>query len=186
MVPGSKTSRAQAWREGWQPAAAGNKLRMHKQQVQLAGERCREPRQRLETTTAQREPGGAAQLRVGSPLQWLEVLTEFVRGGLSPGQSVMSKEHLEVRTAIKQRHFQEWRHSKEMMRCKKNKPSRSALLPSDMWQLPLQQSLSHAQCQTHTVPEYSAQGSSSLSGTHRLPVGNCFDSPVKAWTSQEQ
>lgn len=26
-------------------------------------------------------------------------------------------------------------HSKEMMRSKKNKPSRSALLPSDLWQL---------------------------------------------------
>lgn len=53
---------------------AGNKLRMQKQQVQLAGKRCREPGQRLETSTAQRDPGGAAQQGVGSPLQWLSLV----------------------------------------------------------------------------------------------------------------
>lgn len=76
-------------------------------------------------------------------------------------------------------------HSKEMM-SKKNKPSRSALLPSDLWQDRSQQSLSHSQNQTHTAPGYPAQGSSSLPGTHRLPLGNCLDSPGKAWTTQGQ
>lgn len=74
MVPGSKTSRPSHGGEGWQPAAAGNKLRMQKQQVQLAGEKCREPGKRLETTTAQRDAGGAAQPGEGSPLQWLSLM----------------------------------------------------------------------------------------------------------------
>lgn len=112
MVPGSKTSRPSHGGEGWQPAAAGNKLRMQKQQVQLAGERCREPGKRLETTRAQRDPGGAAQPGWahhcrGCP-SWLEVLPEFIHRGLSLGQSVMSNEHLAVRTAIKQRHLHGW------------------------------------------------------------------------------
>lgn len=57
-------------------------------------------------------------------------------------------------------------HSKEMMRSKKNKPSRSALLASDLWQDRSQQSLSHAQNQAQ-CPRMSSQGSSSPSGTHR-------------------
>lgn len=43
----------------------------------------------------------------GCPL-WLEVLTEFIHPGSSPGQSVMTNGHLEVRTAIKQQHLHGW------------------------------------------------------------------------------
>lgn len=59
---------------GRQPGAAGkhagNQLMLgrRQQQAQLAGEGCRDPGQRLETTTAQRNPGGAARRGVGSPL----------------------------------------------------------------------------------------------------------------------
>lgn len=174
MVPSSKTSRAQPWREGWQPAAAGNKLRMQRQQVQLAGERCREPRQRLGTTPAQRDPGGAAQPGLGSPLQWLSpVLTEFVHGGFRPGQSGVTKEHLEVSTAIKQRHLQDG-HSKGVMGSKKNKPWRSALLPSELWQLPAgQQPAEPLPC---PAPNSHCARTSSTRlllpvRDHRLPVG---------------
>lgn len=50
---------------------AGNQLMLgrRQQQAQLAGERCRDPGQRLETTTAQRHPGGEARQGVGSPLE---------------------------------------------------------------------------------------------------------------------
>lgn len=41
-------------------------------------------------------------------------------------------------------------HSKEMMRSKKNKPSRSALLPKDLWQLPAGQE--PAEPLPHPVP----------------------------------
>lgn len=60
---------------GWQPGAAGKRagnqlmLRRRQQQAQLAGERCRDPGQRLETTTAQKDPDGEARRGVGSLLQ---------------------------------------------------------------------------------------------------------------------
>lgn len=50
-----------------------------------------------------------------------------------------------------------------MMRGKENKPSSSALLPSDMGQDRSQQSLCHAQNQAQ-CPRIPSQGSSSLSG----------------------
>lgn len=111
MVPGSKSSRPSHRGEGWQPAAAGNKLRMQKQQVQLAGERCREPGESWKQPE-HREIGGSSPARVGSALQGLPlmagVLPGLIHGGLSPAQSVMSNEHLQVRAAIQQRHLHGW------------------------------------------------------------------------------
>lgn len=80
-------------------------------------------------------------------------------------------------------------HNKEMMRSRKNKPSRAALLPRDVWQLPAAQEpaepLSPMPRTKFTLSQDVQQGSSSLSETHRLPEGNCFDRPGKAWASQD-
>lgn len=71
MVPGSKTSRAQpcrrgmaawcSWKTHWDPVDAG--------EAAATGERCRDPEQRLETSTAQRDADGEAWQGVGSPLE---------------------------------------------------------------------------------------------------------------------
>lgn len=106
MVPGSKTSRAQPGRRGTAAGKhTGNQLMLarRQQQAQLAGERHRDPGQRLETTTAQRDPGREARRRVGSWLGALKRLPVF-----TPGKSLLTNEHLGVGTAIEQRHPRGW------------------------------------------------------------------------------
>lgn len=75
MVASSKTSRAQPWRRGMAAWCSWEQAEDAEATGPAGKGEMQRARAELETTTAQREPGGAAQLGVGSPLQWLSLVS---------------------------------------------------------------------------------------------------------------